>query len=297
MNISGSSMANVSDHSHQSMMEDSNDKKINKFSGLKIKTVPSITKRKRTNYRLRKSIVPKCPLMVLNEMIGSVNYSFVENSTPSLANGANQHFTAVCTIEGKNYEATGLSKQIAKNNCAELAIQAIVAQKCKGPKKTVDSEGNPIKHYQMEDETPWAQLSSFALFKLFNDWQVRGFDVPKELLRPPSDTESNYATTPKLDKAPGNPISEESKSVRGVSKKIPDNPTERHPVQLLNEMKGGVSYNLIEERPTTPVTFVMSAFINGIKFTGEGKNKKDAKRNCACNALKQIYGIVYPNKE
>ena len=37
----------------------------------------------------------------------------------------------------------------------------------------------------LEDETPWAQLASLALFKLFNDWQSSGFQIPSELLRAP----------------------------------------------------------------------------------------------------------------
>jgi hypothetical protein len=41
------------------------------------------------------------------------------------------------------------------------------------------------KHNIIEDETPWAQLASLALFKLFNDWQNQGFQIPSELLRAP----------------------------------------------------------------------------------------------------------------
>ena len=37
----------------------------------------------------------------------------------------------------------------------------------------------------MEDETPWMQLASLALFKLFNDWQAQGFVMPTELWKAP----------------------------------------------------------------------------------------------------------------
>ena len=81
----------------------------------------------------------------------------------------------------------------------------------------------------------------------------------------------------------------------GGSKKIPDNPTERHPVQLLNEIQGGVTYNLVEEKGQSPaLIFVMGTEINGVLYKGEGKNKKDAKRNCALSVLKQLYSINYP---
>ena len=30
-------------------------------------------------------------------------------------------------------------------------------------------------------------------------------------------------------------------------KKVPDNPTSRHPVQLLNELRGTINYQLVEQ--------------------------------------------------
>ena len=36
-----------------------------------------------------------------------------------------------------------------------------------------------------EDDTPWAAVASLGLFKLFNDWQAQGYNVPKELSKPP----------------------------------------------------------------------------------------------------------------
>ena len=62
-----------------------------------------------------------------------------------------------------------------------------------------DETGNPLKPNQMTDETPWAQLASLALFKLFNDWQAQGYIVPPELLRIP-DYYNNQGTATKTDK-------------------------------------------------------------------------------------------------
>ena len=50
----------------------------------KTKPIPNSVKKKRTNFRLRKVIVPKAPLMVLNEMVGSVNYTCL--NTPPIPN-------------------------------------------------------------------------------------------------------------------------------------------------------------------------------------------------------------------
>jgi dsRNA-specific ribonuclease len=69
----------------------------------------------------------------------------------------------------------------------------------------------------------------------------------------------------------------------------------RHPVQLLNELRGGVVFNVIGEAGAPPhMTFTMAIEIDGKLYKGEGRNKKDAKRNCAVAALQEIYNIVYP---
>ena len=82
------------------------------------------------------------------------------------------------------------------------------------------------------------------------------------------------------------------------AKKMPDNPTDKHPVQLLNELRGGVTYNTVSEVGTTPnVVFTIGTDIDGQTFTGEGRSKKDAKRSCAVAALKALYNINYPEPD
>ena len=81
-----------------------------------------------------------------------------------------------------------------------------------------------------------------------------------------------------------------------LSKKILDNPTDRHPVQLLNELRGGVLFNLVSEVGTSPnITFTIGVDVDGKRFTGEGKTKKEAKKNCAIEVLKLCHGIVFTN--
>ena len=120
-------------------------------------------------------------------------------------------------VEGENFMGTGPSKQIAKNICAEHCIQYIVTKRCTesknkaaeavkqaaaaasaAPAEGADNNGaaaaaaggaatpavpEGLKPHEMTDETPWAQLASLALFKLFNDWQAQGFAIPAELFK------------------------------------------------------------------------------------------------------------------
>ena len=74
--------------------------------------------------------------------------------------------------------------------------------------------------------------------------------------------------------------------------------TKRHPVQLLNEMHRGITFQLMEEKGAPPNTvFVMGVEVNGSVYRGEGKNKKEAKKRCALGVLKQVYQIEYPEEE
>lgn len=276
-----------------------------KLAGMiKTKPVPNSIKKKRTNFRLRKVLAPKAPLVVLNEIVGlrhdpngSVNYTFLETPVVSPSNMATNipttlgtllgfnstldpdyikmfsphlnFFTAQCEVDGETFSGTGMSKQIAKNACAENAIAHVVAKRSEEArsKEQTDAEGNPLKPNQMEDDTPWAQLASLALFKLFSDWQCQGKTVPNVLCTGP----------------------------QKPAKKLPENPTDRHPVQLLNELRGGVIFNPGEVGTSPNIKFTIGVEIDGKSYTGEGKTKKEAKKNCAIEVLKQVHNIAFNN--
>jgi len=285
-----------------------------KFAGIvKQRPIPNAIKKKRSNFRLRKMLVPKAPLCVLNEMVGQPNqvqYTFVDTHPGAVAQ-ANAHmrpgmpkmelFTAQCTLDGEVFAGTGPSKQIAKNIAAEHAIQHFFMKKFEESKSKDQKDpetGEPLKPNQMEDETPWAQLASLALFKLFNDWQAQGYSVPLELWKAPSGESGSGAAAAAAPAGQAGAEAEGEKKPQQPAKKMPDNPTDRHPVQLLNELRGGVSYSLVAESGTPPnMTFTFGTQIDGQTFTGEGKNKKDAKKNCAVNVLKVIYEVTYPEPE
>jgi len=303
-----------------------------KFGGVEKKNVPNSVKRKRINFRLRKVIVPKSPIMVLNEMVGAVNYNFVDTHPPMPMQPGQppmQLFTATCNVEGENFMGTGPSKQIAKNICAEHCIQYIVTKRCTEsknkaaeavkqaaaaasatPAEGADNNGaaassgaaapavpEGLKPHEMTDETPWAQLASLALFKLFNDWQAQGFAIPAELFKPP-DYFNNQGTAPPMkgQAASGDAEMKPSQPRNTPCKKVPDNPTSRHPVQLLNELRGTINYQLVEQRGDPPnCMFIMGAEVEGRPFHGEGRNKKDAKKAVALEILKEIHQITYPS--
>merc|ERR1719445_2217789 len=71
-------------------------------------------------------------------------------------------------------------------------LQYITTKSCLGAKDDEgddeDMEGNQengekSKRPEMESETPWVSLASLALFKLFNDWQAQGYQLPPGIFR------------------------------------------------------------------------------------------------------------------
>ena len=121
-------------------------------------------------------------------------------------------------VDGKVHTGQGLSKPLAKQNAAENALKALLLEKmaqaeCKIENNTnsdgseamqedspaeppvpilpppPSSESSPEegaettpattnKQETPEDDVPWGSLASFALYKLFTEWQSQGTHVP-----------------------------------------------------------------------------------------------------------------------
>jgi len=54
-------------------------------------------------------------------------------------------------------------------------------------------------------------------------------------------------------------------------KKIPDNPTDRHPVMLLNQLRPGIQFTEISREGTPPnLTFTLGVTVDGKQYNGVG---------------------------
>merc|ERR1712226_1069037 len=144
--------------------------------------------------------------------------------------------------------------------------------------KTEDQENGEGNN--LETEAPWVQLASLALFKLFNDRQSQGYVVPAGMMR------GNQFNTP-------DPVAHEGENGETTKKKknkkkdegepkgektLPENASEKHPVQLLNEMAGPLVYEQTGQTGAPPsCVFTLSVTVNGVVYSGQGKSKKEAK--------------------
>jgi len=283
-----------------------------------VKKIPKDVQKRRRNFRLKKMLTPKPPMMVLFELVKNTEIQF----QAPIMDPVSRLVKVTAVYENQTFEGIGPSKSIAKNICSEHILQHIAFKRCV---KVKDEEEDQQENEggagsQNEDDTPWTALASVALFKLFNDWQAQGATIPAALMKgggkgvggpvapaPPGSLvapETGYKETtfsdvdvamaeagvfPKKEKkAPKN------KEPKGP-KTLPENPTSRHPVQLLNEMEGSLEYMASQEGAPPNVSYSITVEVNGQSFMGSGSSKKAAKKGAALNALAVIYNVRYPD--
>ncbi|XP_011707129.1 PREDICTED: double-stranded RNA-specific editase 1-like, partial [Wasmannia auropunctata] len=236
-------------------------------------------------------------IMVLNEMKAGVQFTFPETQGPM----PNSLYLVHAELDGKTYVGQGLSKPLARQNAAENALKALLLEKMTAAslKARMDAESdgqtNPplvdgIKEEIMddnntmdattEDEIPWSSLASFALYKLFLEWHNQGTSVP--------------VPRPGLPTAKG-VKKENSNAKTPTQKELPPNPTNIHPVMLLNQMRPGLTYMELHRVGNPPNTmFTLAVEIGGVEYSGTARNKKDAKKAAAKAALLALYNLTYP---
>ena len=72
---------------------------------------------------------------------------------------------------------------------------------------------------------------------------------------------------------------------------MPDDPSSKHPVSLINEVYPGAEYECGPRDGGG--NFHVTVTVEGRRFSGVGPNKKDAKKNCAVIAVKALLNIEY----
>ncbi|XP_059488169.1 double-stranded RNA-specific editase 1-like [Neocloeon triangulifer] len=261
-------------------------------------------RRKRMNARLRRLLQPKNAIMVLNEMSESVKFTFHDPINP-----ASTLFAVTVEVDGHVFTGQGLSKPAAKQAAAENALRNLLMEKMAQSESgageseemnikeeenkanisdvppgeeppLLDQEGRPVNGQppQPEDDVPWGSLASFALYKLFNEWQSQGVNVNFKPASKPAagQTETRAAPAP--------------------MKKLPDNPTDRHPVMLLNQLRPNAVFEDAGSQGVPPnIMFTVSVTVDSASYQGIGKNKKDAKKEAAKQALATIFDVHYDN--
>ncbi|XP_075221034.1 double-stranded RNA-specific editase 1-like isoform X2 [Lycorma delicatula] len=276
-------------------------------------------KRLKQNAELRKMLIPKDAFVILSELHPGVKFT-----VKAQLNAINQAVYLITVyVDGKTFHGQALSKAAAKKIACENALKSLLLEKMdravheaseqmehsqtESVTEDVKSESGNIddtmdgssvssnrpKRRIPEDDIPWGSIASFALHKLFLEWQNQGIEVPvlpiparSSTLSRPVSRSSTVVSQPSAEsfvQASGPPM---------PMKKIPEDAHKRNPVQLLNQLRPGCPYSEQSSGIAPHVTFSMSVVIDGEEFVGIAGNKKDAKRECAKAALIKM-GVIY----
>lgn len=262
-------------------------------------TVRLKEKRVRENRRLQKVLIPKHALMAIHEIKGVVMSEF--DVTGQTSGGL---FKASVTVNGTAYDGEGMSKIAAKNAACEKALRDLMLQKLQ--KKFIQSslsgstasmdvdEGDKPSQEDDEDDVPMMTLMSYALHKLFSEWESQGYTIPEnkqaspggDMLLPTIPTRSADSPPPvPPPSAPNLPL---------PKSELPKNAGTYHPVMLMSIMKPGLKFTDLGCIGTTPNTmYTVSVTIEHVIFLGKGRSKKLAKKAAAKDAMETIYGVKF----
>ncbi|XP_034487664.1 double-stranded RNA-specific editase 1 isoform X2 [Drosophila innubila] len=257
-------------------------------------------KKLRQNRQLRKSMLPKNALMALNEVKGINISDFTINSNPDGG------FTAIVTVNSKQYEGKGHSKMAAKNLACEKALRDYIIAKMtprtkKMQKAANDGEPEPMEINDgeageaPEDDVPMLNLASFAIYKLFAEWEREGYIVPE--MHPSAGSSSAQTGDQNVPAAAAAVVTKEPKKPP-VRTELPANWETMHPATLLCVMRPGLSYvdhGCIGEKPN--IMQRLGVIVDNQEFTANGRSKKIARRNVAVNVCNSLFNTNFTYEE
>ncbi|CAK1580700.1 unnamed protein product [Parnassius mnemosyne] len=257
-----------------------------KLSG--VKKISNKERRRRQNQSLRRLLTPKNALMVLNEMLPNEQLAtqFQVMPTPSNNQYYKPHsFCADLNLDGNKYTGYGDNKLMARNAAAEQAIRDLIIKRMN---KAINTEGSQGEEMD-EDTLPMIQLASFALHKLFCEWEVEGFKVPQ--LRP--------VTTSVSESEGGSEAGLVAGAVRAKQpkkpKQLPADAAHMHPCMLLTYMRPALAYRELAARGDRPqnMQYTIGLDVDGVTYVGTASNKKEARKAAAKAACQAIFGVKF----
>lgn len=151
------------------------EEELTKLKRINFKKKTSVKqKRIRQNRRLYRRLTPRNAIAALNELHGQ---SINETTVIQLQGNK---FEAEIVINNIKFTGTGNSKIAAKNSACEKALRDLVISKFQqirnqeASSSTIcDEDGNNTED-DSTDDVPMLQLASYALHKLFAEWEEEG---------------------------------------------------------------------------------------------------------------------------
>lgn len=298
-------------------------------------------KRLKRNRSLRKLLTPKNALMALYELKGNELSEFHMQSDE-------KGFVATVSVNGKDFSGRGVSKIVAKNDASEKALRDLIISKMQSIPKggqqqqqqqttsagtSIDGDATAVDEASAasdeQEEVPMMHLASFALHKLFTEWQAEGYEIPDFRAGPVAAAKAVSAIlvweitttttvcpfvcvlvshdccvvgtrTPLTIIAPlfSRTISRlhvVQEPVKPTERKeLPPNHEQLHPSMLLAIMRPQTQYIELGSEGTTPnVIHRIGVTVDGREFIGSARSKKAARKAAAIQACNVTFRCAY----
>ncbi|XP_061383851.1 double-stranded RNA-specific editase 1-like isoform X2 [Danaus plexippus] len=261
-----------------------------------VKKITNRERRRRQNETLRRLLAPKNALMVLNEMLPGETLANQFKVEPvgdvGAYSRATHAFHAELKVESNVYKGYGETKMAARNAAAEQAIRDLIIKKmsramfCTEKLEAMDTEteAGAADEGAEAEAMPMIQLASFALHKLFSEWEGSGHRVPQLKLNQGSNGESPSES----------PRPAPAKKVR----QLPEQAASMHPCMLLTYMRPQLAYRQLDSDGARPqdTLFNVAVDVDGQTFFGKAYSKKEARRMAARLACETIFGVKFDSQ-
>uniref|UniRef100_A0A1A9UMX2 DRBM domain-containing protein n=1 Tax=Glossina austeni TaxID=7395 RepID=A0A1A9UMX2_GLOAU len=229
---------------------------------------------------LSRMIIPKNALSTLSEFHGITIDEFTVTSDPNCDAG----FVAAITINGSQYQGNGRTKSAAKKIACEKALRDYCLRKMRKRFHDIGATSlsllgrttNNAKNENSgiaDDEGFTISLASFALHKLYAEWEDEGFSV-QHLLRRNTD---NSAKKEKLEH---------------TRYELPKSWENMHPASFLSEIRPGTTY---VDKGKIGDDQYMGVVVDGREFVQFGRSKKEGRRKAAAAACDYLFGTEFTN--
>ncbi|XP_037294394.1 uncharacterized protein LOC115447541 isoform X2 [Manduca sexta] len=262
-----------------------------------VKKISNKERRRRQNAHLRRLLTPKNALMALNELLLNEQipneFKVEPTATKQFYNQPTSNFCADLTVEGNVYKGYGETKLTARNAAAEQAIRDIMIKKMS---KILNSDGSLNGEAATDEEAvPMIQLASFALHKLFTEWECEGHKVPQ--LKPaPAPPEGDELEAAGAGAGAGAGAAAEARQKKKAKPRVlPLNAANMHPCMLLTYMRPQQEYRelgVAGDRPQNMI-FTVGVHVDGEVYTGKAPNKKEARKAAARAACAALFGVTF----
>ncbi|KAH8309603.1 hypothetical protein KR059_012111, partial [Drosophila kikkawai] len=220
----------------------------------------------RGNRLLRKAILPRNALMALNELKGIQIEEFSFTSDKG-------KYTAMALINGIQYVGQGNSKMAAKNAACEKALCDYMTHKL----MPIPLDGGNEESGDPEDDKSMLNLASFALHKLYLEWESKGFPIPSMLF-----PENNKDGT--------------SESM--ARSELPSGWETMHPVSVLCLMRPNITFLDVEASGDQDDGLkCVRITVDNRPFTANARSKKIARRMVAIAACNALFGTNFTSTD